>query len=221
MKGGTILFAEMSPEIDWEDRFNNWYDTHQIPVRMAVPGFLGAQRYKDAARENYLVVYEMENEGVLDSDPFTAIVEHPNTEPRWMQANLRGYSRYIGNEISDLRRDGLDVDPLDAPILYAVFYSVPDEGADDFNGWYTEDHVPALLKCKDWLMCRRFLIEDGEPQPWTHLALHYIADDSAFDSPERAAALGTKRYERLAEEPWFQGSTLEFLRYGDPFAAAD
>ena len=70
-------------------------------------------------------------------------------------------------------------------------------------------------------MCRRFLIEDGEPQPWTHLALHYIADDSAIDSPERAAALGTKRYERLAEEPWFQGSTLEFLRYGDPFAAAD
>ncbi len=43
MKGATVLFTEMAPDMDWEDEFNEWYDTHQIPKRMEIPGFIGAQ----------------------------------------------------------------------------------------------------------------------------------------------------------------------------------
>lgn len=217
MTGATILFSEMTPDIDWEDRFNKWNDSHYVPLHLAVPGFLSAQRYKDAERENYLAVYELENEGALSSDDYAAIENHPSTETRWMQANTVDYSRYVGNQISEQRREGLTDDPLDAPILYSAFFSVPDEAATEFNAWYTEEHVPKLLECKDWLMCRRFLIEDGEPQPWTHLALHYVADMSAFDSPERQAAQSTEWREKLSQEIWFQSSTLVSHKCGERF----
>lgn len=217
MKGGSILFSEMCPEIDWEDRFNKWFDTHQVPVRMALPGFLGAQRYKAVERDNYLTVFELENLAALESDAYTNLRDHPNTETRWMLANVTGQSRYMGGLISEMGRKKTDGDPIDAPFVYAEFYSVPDERAKEFNDWYDDEHVPLLLKCDDWLMCRRFEIEDGEPQPWTHLALHYIADLAALDSPEIEAARGTERRQRLAEEPWFQGSAVAFERWGDRF----
>lgn len=217
MKGATILFRELTPDYDWEDRFNKWYDTHYIPIRMEAPGFLSAQRYKDTDRPNYLAVYELESPAALESKEYLNIQAHPNVETKWVLANVAAAARYIGNEISDQRREDLSSDPLDAPILYSVFFSVPDESADEFNAWYTEEHVPMLLKCKDWLACRRFLIVDADPQPWTHLALHYIEEMSAFDSPERQAARSTEWRNRLADQPWFNAGTLVYERWGQRF----
>lgn len=217
MKGQTILFSEMSPDYDWEDRFNSWYDTHYIPARMKAPGFLSAQRYKDADRPNYLAVYELESEQTLETGDYRNIKAYPNTETKWILGNVAGSARYAGNEINDQRRKGIKEDPLDAPILFTVFFSVPDESADDFNAWYTEEHIPMLLECKDWLACRRFAIFEGDPQPWTHLALHYLNDVSALDSPERQAASSTEWRERLAAEPWFNGSFLVYERWDERF----
>ena len=220
MKGATILFREMTPDYDWEDRFNRWYNTHYIPIRMEAPGFISAQRYRDAERPNYLAVYELESETALESDEYLNIQAHPNAETKWILANVADSARYLGTEISDQRRDKKGGEALDAPILYPVFFSVPDEAADEFNAWYTDELVPQLLKCSDWLACRRFLIFDGEPQPWTHLALHYLNDMAAFDSPEWEAARELEGKTEFAEEPWFNASYHVFERWGDRFEAA-
>ena len=217
MKGGTVLFSEMSPDLDWEDEFNHWYTTHRIPVRMSVPGFVSAQRYRDAERPNYLVVYELSGPDVFQTPAYIKVQNQPNAKTKWMLANVQGYSRYLGNEFSVRRRSDATDAALDAPVLYAVFFSVPDERAAEFNAWYEDEHVEMLLRCKDWLMVRRFEIYDAEPQPWTHLALHYIADMRAFDSPERAAARNTAWRAKLAAEPWFQASYLVFERLGERF----
>jgi hypothetical protein len=219
MQGRTILFSEMTPDIDWEDRFNKWNDGHLVPSRLAAPGFVSARRYKHMERETYLAVYEAENQNALKSEEFLSIEDYPNTETKWMMSNILDYSSYYGDQISDLRGPDVTGDPMDAPILYAVFSSVPDEREDDFNAWYIDEHVPMLLKGNDWLMCRRFLIEDGEPQPWTHLALHYLNDMSAFDSPEREAAQSTEWFKKLSEEQWFQGSTTVYLKHGEHFVS--
>ena len=68
-------------------------------------------------------------------------------------------------------------------------------------------------------MVRRFEIFDGEPQPWTHLALHYLADLAALDSPEREAARDTEWRKKLAEEQWFRASYQVFEAIGDRFPA--
>lgn len=217
MKGGTVLFTEMSPDLDWEDDFNHWYNSHRIPSRMAVPGFVSAQRYRDAERPNYLAVYELTGPEVLESAAYQKVQHQPNAKTKWMLANVQGFSRYLGNEFSVRRRPDATDAALDAPVLYAVFFSVPDERASEFNRWYEDEHIEMLLRCKDWLMVRRFEIYDAEPQPWTHLALHYLADMKALSSPERNAARDTEWRAKLAAEPWFQGSYLVFERFGDRF----
>lgn len=221
MKGATILFSEMSPDPDWEDEFNHWYDTHRIPLRLAVPGFVSAQRYRDAERPNYLAIYELAGADVLESAPYLKLKNQPNAKTKWMLANVQGYSRYLGNEFSMKCRDDDIAGALDAPVLFAVFFSVPDDRVAEFNGWYEDEHVPMLLGCKDWLMVRRFEIYEAEPQPWTHLALHYLAGTEALSSPEREAAGNTPRREKLAAEPWFQGSYLLFERLGTRFEGPD
>ena len=217
MKGATVLFSEMSPDADWEDDFNHWYDTHLIPVRLRVPGFVSAQRYCDTDRPNYLGLFEITAPDVLVSEEYERIKSQPNAQTAWMLANTHDYARYLGTEISDQQRDDAGDDSLDAPILYAVFFSVPDDRVDEFNKWYNEEHVPLLLKCSHWQRIRRFEIYDGEPQPWTHMALHYITDMAAFDSNEWAAARETDWHKKLSEEAWFRSSYLIFERVGERF----
>ncbi|MDC0033550.1 hypothetical protein OAJ57_03180 [Alphaproteobacteria bacterium] len=217
MKGATVLFSELSPDADWEDEFNHWYDTHQIPIRMGVSGFVSAQRYCDMDRPNYLGLFEITNPEVLDSEEYEKVKSQPNGQTAWMLANMLDYARYLGTEISDQQRDNAGNDSLEAPILYAVFFSVPDNRVDEFNNWYNEEHVPMLLKCPDWQRIRRFEIYDGEPQPWTHLALHYLTDMSALESNERAAARDTDWSKKLAEEPWFRSSHVVYERVGERF----
>ena len=217
MKGATVLLSELSPDPDWEDDFNHWYDTHQIPVRMSVPGFVSAQRYCDTDRPNYLGLFEITDLSVLDSAEYEKVKSQPNAQTAWMLSNTLDYARYLGKEINDQKRDDVGDEALDAPILYAVYFSVPDDRVDDVNKWYDEEHIPMLLKCPDWHRIRRIEILDGEPQPWTHLALHYLADFSALDSAEREAARNTDLYKKLSEEPWFRSSYSIYDRVGERF----
>lgn len=218
MKGGTVLLSELSPDHDWEDEFNEWYDNHQIPIRMEVPGFVSARRYRDPERPNYLTVYEITGADVLESPEYMKVRNQPNARTAWMLANMLDTARYLGSEIGDQPRKGAGEESLDAPILYTVYFSVPDERVEEFNRWYDEEHVPMLLECEDWLRVRRFEIYEGEPQPWTHLSLHYLADMSAFDSPEREAARATEWYKSLSQEPWFQAGYQVFEALGERFA---
>ena len=214
MAGAAILFGEMSPGPDWEPRFDKWCNAHFIPARLAAPGFKSAQRYRGEERQNQLVVFDLESDEALKSPQYLKLGEHPNPETKWVLANVEETTRYVGDRISDQRRDAPAGDPLDAPILFSVFFSVPDERAEEFNNWYTEEHVPLLLRNKHWLACRRYLITDGEPEPWTHMALHYIADAAAFTAPERTAAHDTPWRKKLAAEPWFRSRSLTFRRTG-------
>jgi hypothetical protein len=62
-------------------------------------------------------------------------------------------------------------------------------------------------------MVRRFDIRNGEPETWTHLALHYLNDMKGLESPERQQARQTPWRDRLATEPWFKGKYTLFERY--------
>jgi hypothetical protein len=107
-----------------------------------------------------------------------------------------------------------------SPILYPVFFDIPPEAHAEFDAWYEEDHAPTLMKCKDWAMIRRFRIVDGAPASWTHLALHYLTDIAALESPERAEARNSPWRARLAAQPWFKGKYALFSRLGERFKAS-
>ncbi|MBS0233420.1 MAG: hypothetical protein JSR99_08025 [Proteobacteria bacterium] len=214
----AILFSEMTPPQDVEERFNRWYDEHHIPLRMNAPGFTSAQRYRDGNERNYLAVYEMDTETALQTPRYKEIKSNPSPETREMLGAVSGFTRYLAREISS--RDNGNSGFVDSPVLYPVFFDVPPSKLSEFDSWYDEDHVPILLEDKRWLGVRRFEIYDGEPGRYNRLALHYLSDREVLESDARKRARETPWRARLAQEPWFKGHYLIFDRLGDRFRPA-
>jgi hypothetical protein len=214
IKGHAVLFSEMTPAPEFADRFHHWYNTHHIPVRMACPGFISAQRYGRQDGRGYLAVYEMDSVGVLSSDAYKIIKNNPSEETAWMLANVTGFTRYLAAETSARPDGGSSTSPLDAPVLYAVSFNIPVEAQPDFNAWYETEHIPLLMECPDWLMVRRMQVSDGIPETYTHMALHYLASAKALQSPERERARKTAWRDRLAKNPWFKASYTVFDSLG-------
>lgn len=214
MQGTTILFSEMTPPEGQDAAFHSWYDEEHIPLRMNVPGFVSARRY-GIDDTSFLAVYEMNAPTVLASDAYGVVKNQPSDLTRSMLGSVTGFTRYICDEISVRRGAVTAPEALDAPILYAVWFTVPDEACDRFDAWYEQDHIPLLMDCPDWLMVRRFKVRDGEPGNFNRLALHYLADTSALDSPARAAARASDWRAKIAAEDWFKGTYSVFQAVRD------
>lgn len=218
MPVGGVLFSEMTPDPEWEGEFHRWYDEEHIPIRMKAPGFVGAQRYTRLDGPGFLAVYDLESPATLDTPEYKVIKTQPSELTARMLRDVKGFTRYIGKLLSWQAREGVsELEMLKSEVLYPVFFTVPVDRRDDFNAWYTQDHVPLLLNEPMWLGCRRYEIVDGGPETFTHLALHHISDRAALESPHREAARKTEWRDRMAAEPWFKGSYMMFSRRGDRF----
>ncbi len=216
LKGSAVLFSEMTPDASFEARFNTWYDEEHIPVRMACPGFASAQRYEHRDGDGYLAVYELADTGVLSTDDYMKVKNNPSDETRWMLENVTGFTRYLAGETSVRLQDGVAADEgLDAPVIHAIWFTVPPSDRAEFNDWYETEHIPLLMNNKDWLMVRRFEVADGHPESFTHLSIHYLRSEDALSSPERQAARNTEWRARLAERDWFKAKYDVFLRHGE------
>lgn len=220
MRAGGVLFSEMIPDQSWEEDFHDWYDTEHIPIRMGAPGFVGAQRYNRVDGPGFLAVYDMEAPEALQTDAYKRIKSEPSDRTVKMLREVSGFTRYTGRLLSWQQQNGIEEsDVLESPVLYSGFFTVPEDRQEDFNAWYTQDHVPALLGDPQWLGCRRYEIVDGAPESYTHMALHHLASIDALDSPARAAARSTPWRDRLASESWFHGTYMIFNRRRERFAA--
>lgn len=220
MTVGAVLFSEMTPGRGWEDEFNAWYDREHIPLRMAVPGFIGAQRYRDTGTDGYLAIYDMTAVSVLTSNAYAAVKNNPSATTTRMLKSVTGFTRYTGELASWQVRDGVaDAELLASPIAYSVLFAVPAGRQAEFDDWYTQDHVPTLLEEPAWLGCRRYRIVSGDPGLFTHLAIHHLTSAEALQSPARARARASAWRDRLAGEAWFKGSYSVFSRLGGRFHA--
>lgn len=215
MIGKTILFSEMRPGADWEDRFNAWYHEDHIPVRMVLDGWEGVQRYKADDGDDYLVVYDLTSMDALKTPGYDKVKNDPSDETKWMLENVSNFTRFIGTEIG---RHGDVETAITAPLIFAALFNVPKDDEDEFDRWMEEDHVPLLLECDDWLAIRRFSLPVAEPVSYTRLAIHYLASHDALTSPERAAARDTEFRKRMARHSWMDQGRYGLLKaYGDRY----
>lgn len=197
----AALISQMDPPPGEEREFDAWYADEHIPLRMAVPGFRSAVRgWAVQGEPSHLVVYHLDDLGVLGGDAYGEVKERPSDLTRHMLAEVAAFTRFLGEEISDTG---------EAPpgrYLYLVTFAVPQSEQDEFDAWYEQDHVPLLMECSAWLRCRRYAIGSAEPADVTRAAVHELADLSALDSPERARARSTEWRARLADRPYFASS---------------
>ena len=212
MLGMSILFSEMRPERPWEDRFNHWYDTEHIPLRMQVKGFESAQRYRNAEDDNYLAVYELASLAVFSTPEFQVIKAKPSETTAWMLANVKGFTRYLGDQM--MGRGDQSGDALDAPVLLAVLLNVPQASIHDFDNWFEQDHMPNLLRNPDCRMIRHFTIVSGEPHQFNRLALHYLASANVMTSQRREMAESSLWRDDGAARWIEEGREMTFIKHG-------
>lgn len=200
-----VLFSQMAPPAGWEADFEDWYETEHIPVRMEIPGFSHALRYRTDADPWHLAVYFLDDMAALETPRYKALKSDPSERTARTLGNVTGFTRYIADQISDTAEPGAPSALTGTGhVLFTVAFDVPEQDRADFEGWYEEEHVPLLMKVPGWLRVRRFLVRPGFAGPaWSHLALHEIASPAVLDAPEREAARTTPRRDALAARPWF------------------
>jgi len=197
----AILFSQMEPPVELTGEFHRWYETDHIPARMALPGFLGARRYRALDGEPaYLAVYELDDLDALATEGYLQLKAAPSALTDRMLGLVNGFTRFTCEQISDVGQ------PVYGSYLSVVAFAVPDEFTAAFDEWYSGEHVPMLLEASDWLRVRRYRVLDGEGGPWTHLALHELASVEVMDSPERARARKGPLRDALAGHDWFASS---------------
>ncbi|HYH42584.1 MAG TPA: hypothetical protein VD867_11435 [Burkholderiales bacterium] len=197
-----MLFSQMELPPGIEAEFNDWYETEHIPVRLALPGFSRAVRYRECdAGRRYLAIYEIDDLAVLDSPGYNVVKTRPSERTAFMLKNVKGFTRYTCTQTYDSRS------VTDGPeYLSAVAFAVPEAERARFDDWYVKEHIPLLMRCSDWLRVRCYKVISGDGGPWTDFALHDLASLDAMDSPERRAARTGPKRDALKNEPWFESS---------------
>ena len=84
-----------------------------------------------------------------------------------------------------------------APMILAVSLSVPAASEADLAAWYTEEHIPMLLKVPGWLRIRRYRLVSGTAPTW--LSLHEIKGAEVFEEPAYKAASSTPWRNRIVD----------------------
>lgn len=211
----AALISQMDPPPGERDAFDEWYAQEHVPARMRIQGFTGAVRaWAVQGEPSHLVVYELSSLAVLEEPEYVELKQRPSERTRYMLDHVAAFTRFTCEQLSD-------TGPAErAPYLYLVTFDVPEAAQDEFDDWYAQDHVPALLEAEHWLRVRRFRGAEGVPAGVTRIALHELADLAALDSPERARARASKWRARLAAEPWFGSARYAVYRRYQDFAGA-
>lgn len=193
--GTPLLFDVVRARAPEGIRLDVWYCNRRLPAISSKPGIGRVRRYAAPAWSAYMAVAEV---GAAFRTP------HADREDETEQPALLSTERFVGRPLgTQRRRDCSESHLLESAIAYLVYFNVPEPREAEFNRWYNEEHLPMLLASPQWGMCRRFRMTESNSMPWTHVALHYLLDLRALQSPERDVARSTPWRRQLEAEGWF------------------
>jgi hypothetical protein len=184
-----------------EDEFHDWYDTEHVPERLAMRGFLNAQRWIGIENPKTAVAtYDLEHVGVL-LDPVYVAAKGDKRSP-WSRRMARKtilFCRLVGEQIAP--GDVLGTEGAGGLLIYAM--NVKPEAEADFNAWYDTEHLLLLAAVPGCLRARRFRSTEGAHK---YFALYHLS------TPEVA---GTRAWKDSRSTPWTKRigpSTSDHLR---------
>jgi hypothetical protein len=172
---------EVEPAL--EEPFARWYEAEHVPAMLSRPGWRSLRRYRCTEGQPHASIYELDDD--LPVEPH--ISEAPFRHGPFVARGLRSYHAATWREI---RRAGSP--PAHREWLNIVTVDVEDAGAEAFNRWYDEVHVPEILGCPGWIANVRYECLDGQPR---YLAIYDLQDaERPFSSTEWEAAVGWDEY---------------------------
>jgi hypothetical protein len=169
--------------------FHDWYDLEHIPEREAVPGFGLCERWISEDDASLAVAsYDLDAIDVLRGEAYAAIA-HDNLSP---------WSKRVG-AICDrkLRFEGSQITPGDAAApegaggLLMNAMNIAPEAEDDFNAWYDQEHIPALLKVPGTLAARRYRADESVTSTHRYVAMYHVTSPDVVHSDAWKHAVDT------------------------------
>lgn len=160
------------------DEFNDWYDTEHVPERLAVNGFINAQRWLAIDNPKLSVVtYDVEHADVLNSPAYRA-VSGANSSPWTMRIGKKCklMALYVGEQI--FPGDCVGPEPAGGLLLLAMNVDADIEA--EFNRWNDTEHFPRLAAISGVLAARRFRCLRGRQK---YLAVYHTREPGVIDSP--------------------------------------
>jgi len=206
-----LFYVYTDPGTVDETEFHDWYDHEHGPARLTVPGIGPAYRYRalDELKPPWLALYELDRPDVIESPEYKALGANASDRDKAVAAGLATLDRRVYEQISD---DGSPAgrNPDPAPVILAVALSVPEGSESDLAAWYTEEHIPMLLRVPGWRRIRRFRLTraldgpgpggpgvPGELEPGSFLSVHELAGPEVLEDPGYRAAISTPWRDRV------------------------
>ena len=201
-----ILFDSATSADQKGVAFEVWYSKQHLAALREVIGASPMTCYASASCNSLSSIIELNDSVDLDKALKVRTLG---------EAPAKQLERFIAEPIGAQYRPEIS-DPAElasqCALSYPVFFGVPDHRTQEFNHWYDQEHLEILLRSPYWLACRRFRLLTPHPSGYTHLALHYLSNISALNSPERDQARRTPWRDRLATESWFRGEYRVYHR---------
>ena len=183
-----LLVAGFNYSNTAEDEFNDWYDAEHVPERERTRGFINAQRWLGAGDPKIsIATYDLENLDVLQSPAYRAI-GGANLSP-WSK-RMTGKCERICRFEAEQTLPGRQAGPADAGGMMMFAMNVPAEVEAEYNAWYKDEHMPALLTVPGCLSARRFKMAGGTHR---YVALYHLT------SP---AVQATDAWKKAVATPW-------------------
>ncbi len=157
--------------------FNDWYDTEHLPERQRCKGFINCVRWQGVDDPKVAIAtYDLDSHAVLHSPPYEAI-GRANLSP-WSKRMTSKAQRLLRIEADQLI-PGDEVSRLTTQNLMIFACNVKAENEAEVRKWYTEEHIPRLLKVPGVASARFFHAHAGTHN---YIALYEI------DKPETCAS---------------------------------
>lgn len=108
LKGAGMLSLWNGVDPGRRGEYDLWHARQHVPERLAIPGMLRARRYHrgEGPLPEFLTLYELENNGVLDSASYRALLQNPTAWSRSMRPSFRGFFR-VGHLVRLSRGGGV------------------------------------------------------------------------------------------------------------------
>ena len=136
-KAAMLLWFDVIPEMI--DEHDDWHTREHFPERVAIPGFIRAQRWVSiAGGPRYLVVYEVTDIDVLAS---AAYLERLNNPTPWTRRMMPGYRGMVRGFCKVESRHGSVLGTTGLTLRY----SAAPGNEHRLDAWLRDDVVPDLL----------------------------------------------------------------------------
>ncbi len=133
-----LLWYDIVPE--HVDEHDEWHTRQHFPERVAIPGFLRAQRWvAEDASPRYLVSYEVRDVDVLSSEAYRQRLDNPTEWTRRLMPHFRGMVRGFC-ELQDSRGSVLGA------LVLSLRYSAQPGRDEALRRWLVAEAMPDIVE---------------------------------------------------------------------------